>query len=94
MSSALIDSYLDLLEPPCADVTARRMFGGHGFYKDGVIFALEAYDRLFMLKVDQETRAHFEAGVLPSVHAPEQGPQGGDAPTLSRQKVPSRIRRR
>src|ERR1700712_5565797 len=67
MSSALIDSLLDLLEP-LRDVTARRMFSGHGFYKDGMMFALESCGRLF-IKVDDTTRAHFEeASCLPFVH--------------------------
>ena len=44
------------------------MFGGHGFYKDGMMFALEAYGRLF-IKVDQETKAHFEqTSCLPFEH--------------------------
>lgn len=55
--SALIDSFLDLLEP-LGGVTARRMFGGHGFYKDGVMFALEAFQRLY-IKADDENRQRF-----------------------------------
>jgi DNA transformation protein and related proteins len=39
---------------------ARRMFGGHGFYVDDLFIALEAFDRLY-LKVDDQTRARFEA---------------------------------
>ncbi len=62
--SALIDSYLDLLEP-LGNVTVRRMFGGHGFYRDGTMFALEAFGRLF-LKADAENRSRFiEAGCAP-----------------------------
>ncbi len=65
--NSLIDSFLDLLEP-MGGVTARRLFGGHGFYKDSVIFALEAYGRLF-IKVDDENRAHFEQNsCLPFTH--------------------------
>jgi DNA transformation protein and related proteins len=39
-------------------VSARRMFGGHGVYARGVMFALLDDDELF-LKVDDETRARF-----------------------------------
>ena len=62
--SALIQSYLDLLAP-LGGVSAKRMFGGHGFYKDGLMFGLEAFNRLF-LKVDEMNRDRFiEAGCEP-----------------------------
>ncbi len=35
-------------------VTARRMFGGYGFFLDGLMFALMANDSLY-LKADHET---------------------------------------
>jgi DNA transformation protein len=41
----------------------RRMFGGHGIYVDGIFVAIVADDRLF-LKIDGETRAHFDARAL------------------------------
>jgi DNA transformation protein len=34
------------------------MFGGTGFYKNGIMFALEAYGRLF-IKTDEENRQTF-----------------------------------
>lgn len=40
--------------------TSRPMFGGHGFYIDGLFVALIAYERLF-LKTDATTRPQFEA---------------------------------
>lgn len=40
-------------------VSARRMFGGHGLYFDGVMFAIVMNNRLF-LKVDTHNRADFE----------------------------------
>ena len=40
--------------------TSRRMFGGHGFYVDGLFVALIAYERLF-LKTDLKSRPQFEA---------------------------------
>jgi DNA transformation protein len=43
-------------------VEARRMFGGHGLYAEGVMFALLDDGELFV-KTDAETRARFvEAG--------------------------------
>lgn len=70
--SALIDSYLDLLQP-LGEITARRMFGGHGFYKDGVMFALEAFNRLF-IKADDENRDRFlEAECEPFTYKSKDG---------------------
>jgi DNA transformation protein len=40
-------------------VTVRPMFGGWGIYRDGVFFALVAYDTLYF-KSDDENRAQFE----------------------------------
>ena len=40
-------------------VTTRSMFGGWGFYRDGVFFALVANDTLYF-KSDDENRAAFE----------------------------------
>ena len=41
-------------------VEARRMFGGHGVFLDGLMFALLAGDRLY-LKTDEQSRAQFVA---------------------------------
>ncbi|MBL8669034.1 MAG: TfoX/Sxy family protein [Alphaproteobacteria bacterium] len=55
---------LELLAP-LGSVTARRMFGGHGLYCDGVMLALVADDMLY-LKVDDANRgAHETAGLPP-----------------------------
>lgn len=40
-------------------IEARRMFGGHGIYHDGRMFALVANDTLY-LKADAHTLAEFE----------------------------------
>ena len=49
-------------------VTARRMFGGHGLYHTGVMFALIADGQLY-LKVDDESRGAFDAaGLSPFVY--------------------------
>ncbi|HSA79730.1 MAG TPA: TfoX/Sxy family protein [Geminicoccaceae bacterium] len=44
-------------------VTAKRMFGGHGIFLDGVMFALIASDTLY-LKVDDGNRSAYEAAGL------------------------------
>lgn len=43
-----------------APITTRAMFGGHGIYRDGLIFGLVIDDAPF-LKVDDVTRATFHA---------------------------------
>lgn len=55
---------LELLEP-AGDVTAKRMFGGHGFFHDGLMFGLVA-EGVFYLKSDEENRAEFDARDLPA----------------------------
>ena len=57
--SAFVDSLLDLLMP-LGEVRARKMFGGHGIYKDGVMFGLVADER-FYIKTDDESKEAFIA---------------------------------
>ena len=67
MSHDFID-YLQELFAEFGGVTARAMFGGHGLYHDGVMFAVAIEDGLY-LKVDSQTRALFEAeGCAPFVY--------------------------
>ncbi|MGH6954410.1 MAG: TfoX/Sxy family protein [Alphaproteobacteria bacterium] len=50
---------------PLGPVEARRMFGAHGLFLDGVMFAILVGDALF-LKVDDRNRPDFEsAGMSP-----------------------------
>jgi len=56
-ASPFVQKVLALLTPH-GDIRARSMFGGHGLYLDGMMFALIAYDRLFF-KTDAETRPRF-----------------------------------
>ena len=50
---------------PLGDVKVRAMFGGHGFYLDGVFFAIAARGRVYF-KVDDRTRARYDAaGMAP-----------------------------
>ena len=61
--SEFVEFVLENLQP-LRGVSARRMFGGWGIYKDGVMFALIAYDQLY-LKVDDGNRAAYEDAALP-----------------------------
>jgi DNA transformation protein len=64
MQSDFVATVVDLLSP-WGGVTARRMFGGYGIYRQGLMFALVADDVLY-LKVDDQNRAAYEAaGVGP-----------------------------
>ncbi|MEN9624034.1 MAG: hypothetical protein RJB17_829 [Pseudomonadota bacterium] len=46
-------------------VSARRMFGGHGLYHEGLMFAIVMNQQLF-LKADAQNRPEFEAlGLAP-----------------------------
>jgi DNA transformation protein and related proteins len=49
---------LELLAP-LGGVAARRMFGGHGIYCDGVFFGI-LLDNTLYLKADDRNRAEFE----------------------------------
>ncbi len=61
------DFVVELMQP-WRPVTARRMFGGHGIYHAGLMFALISDGTLY-LKVDDESRGAFEAaGLLPFVY--------------------------
>ena len=46
-------------------VTIRRMFGGHGIFRDDLMFGL-VFEDAFYLKVDEHNRAMFEAEGLPA----------------------------
>jgi DNA transformation protein and related proteins len=63
-ASEFVAHLLDLLTP-LGGVTARSMFGGWGFYREGRMFALVAFET-FHVKVDDVSRPEFEAlGLLP-----------------------------
>lgn len=58
-------------------ISSRAMFGGHGIYSRGVMFALIAYDRLYM-KVDDSLKKEYEAaGTGPFVYG-----EGNHKPTV------------
>jgi DNA transformation protein len=58
MSDDFVDYVMELLGP-FGTVGARRMFGGHGVYLDGLMFALVSEDALY-LKADEMNRVEFE----------------------------------
>lgn len=53
-----VDYLLELLDEFPA-VTAKRMFGGYGIFREGLMFGLVADSTLY-LKVDKENKANFE----------------------------------
>ena len=58
MSDDFVDYVMELFGP-FGTVTARRMFGGHGVYLDGLMFAIVSADTLY-LKADDMSRNEFE----------------------------------
>jgi len=80
--SELVDHVLELLEP-FGDVSARRMFGGHGLFRKGVMFALEA-DNVLYFKVDDKTRPEFDNREL----TPFEYARNGNSVTLSYRMAP------
>ena len=73
MSNDFID-YLQELFADFGAVSARAMFGGHGLYHDGVMFAVAFEDGLY-LKVDSQTQASFEAeGCAPFIYRQTEKP--------------------
>ncbi|MBP8150350.1 MAG: TfoX/Sxy family protein [Limnohabitans sp.] len=52
--------FLQELFEKWGQVTARRMFGGHGLYHEGLMFAIVMDNRLY-LKADTVNRPEFEA---------------------------------
>ena len=58
MSDDFVDYVMELLGP-FGTVKARRMFGGHGVYLDGLMFAIVSGDALY-LKAEEMNRVEFE----------------------------------
>ncbi len=67
-----VDDMLDLLTG-ISEVTPRRMFGGTGFYKDGIMFALEAYGRLFLKTDGESLQTYVDAGCEPFIYTTKDG---------------------
>src|SRR5450756_1622585 len=58
MSGEFMEYVMELFGP-FGTVGARRMFGGHGVYLDGLMFAIVSQDTLY-LKADEMNRIEFE----------------------------------
>ncbi len=72
VDAALIEHLLDVLRP-LGGMTARRMFGGAGLFRDGAMFALIADEALY-LKADEITIPAFQAeGCGPFVYGTKNG---------------------
>ena len=81
-------SYIEFLIErlsPLGEITARRLFGGNSLYCDGIVFALVSNDTLY-LKVDEHTRAEFEAGGLPVFR-----PFGDERAAMSYYQAPAEL---
>jgi len=64
VSNEYLENMMDQLST-WGKVTARKMFGGAGLYRDGKMFGL-VYDDIAYLKVDETNREKFiEAGSAP-----------------------------
>lgn len=59
MSQDYIDHVIDMLAS-WSPVTARKMFGGCGFYRDGLMFGIYAGEAIYF-KVDDSNRSDYEA---------------------------------
>jgi DNA transformation protein and related proteins len=57
INNGFVEYLLELLQP-LPGVTAKRMFGGYGLFRDGLMFGLVADDTLY-LKVDEQNRTDF-----------------------------------
>jgi len=76
---------LELLQD-FGEVSARRMFGGFGIFRDGLMFGLVA-DEVFYLKVDDQNRPDFEARGL----EPFQYEKQGKLQTMSYYQAPEEV---
>jgi DNA transformation protein len=85
-ASALVDHLTDVLRP-LGGVAARRMFGGAGIFRDGLMFALVS-DEVLYLKADETTISAFEAEDLgPFAY----GTKNGDRVLTSYWRAPERL---
>ena len=82
----IVDHFIDLIGD-VGEVRTRRMFGGTGIYAGDAMFALEAYDEIY-LKVDKENRDLFEdAGAAPFIYTGKPG----QSVTMSYYLLPAEI---
>jgi DNA transformation protein len=85
MADSFQELLVDLFEP-VGGVSFRKMFGGLGISREGMMFALVADDVLYF-KADEETRAAFEEeGCGPFTYESKDGPR-----TMSYWRAPERL---
>lgn len=70
---AFDQDYLVDLFAPFARVTLRRMFSGHGVYRDGVVFALAIGDGLYLKSDAASAPLYDAAGATPFTYATKRG---------------------
>lgn len=75
---------LDLLNA-VTPVSGRRMFGGVGYYADGLFFALAADDLLYF-RIDESSRADFESEGMQAF-----APLGPGSKSMNYYTVPARL---
>ncbi|MDX2309187.1 MAG: TfoX/Sxy family protein [Hyphomicrobium sp.] len=84
-SAAYLELVADVLRPS-GSVVVRRMFGGAGIYRNGLMFALVADDVLY-LKFDTQTAEHFAGeGLEPFVYEKD-----GRQVAMSYRRAPERV---
>jgi DNA transformation protein len=85
--SSFVDHVVHELLAGIDGITSRAMFGGHGVYKGGIIFAIIVNDELYF-KVDGSNKGEYKArGSHPFVYS-----QGGHAATtMSYWLVPDEV---
>ena len=58
---------------PLGPVVAKRMFGGHGVFMHGLMFALVAWDTLYFKADDVNRSAYEEKGLEPFTYTDQRG---------------------
>jgi DNA transformation protein and related proteins len=83
--------FISDLFAPFGPVVVRRMFGGSGLYRDGLMFALE-FDGVIFLRVDDASIPDFEReGSRPFVYTRAKSPGKIGRASLSYWRLPERL---
>jgi len=81
----LAEHVLDLLMP-LGGITRRYMFGGWGFYKDGLFFALIADGRFYLKTGPCNVQEFRDAGLVPWAYKSDTG-----SPTMNYHEAPEGV---